>query len=113
MSTGIWCLKINFSNSNTKSENYRLLFFYSKEDAEKRLKKEEFWFLSENFQFVDKINIKTNEKITNYTGNYEDKYQYLFYNNKDCLFTNEDLYNRKIQNLIFEASIFKVHIELD
>lgn len=125
MGTGIWCLRIDIFNYFSKCNNNKLLFFYSKEQAEIRLKKEEFWYLSEHFQCVDKTNLKTNEKIINYTGSFEEKYKYMFHDfDSKNLFTNEDLYNGILvdyfnikykihQSNIFNSSIFEVRIELE
>lgn len=131
MGTGIWCLKISFPCK--RYTVCKLFFFYSKENAEKHLRKEEFWFLSEHFQFIDKINPENNNKKINYTGHYEENFTYYFYNfnyltnelSQD-IFTNIDLYNGKFSKYYntlngntfeevppFVSNIFEVTIELD
>lgn len=130
MSTGIWCLKIHISTYIRPSASCKTYFFYSKEEAEEKLKKEEFWFMSEHFQCINKINIKLNEKIIKYIDSFEEKCNYEFYNeNKHQIYYYKsiDLYNGKFDeyykikyNLhhddycpIFYSNIFEVCVQLD
>jgi hypothetical protein len=127
MSTGIWCLKIHISTHSRPSSASKTVFFYSKEDAEKRLKKEEFWFMAEHFEYINQINTITNEKIIKYTNLFEEKCIYEFYNEDlQDFYKPIDLYNGKFDeyyklkhNLysfdypIFYSSVFEVCVQLD